>query len=486
MIGAILIIMVCAPAVAALAALATQQGRVAELVNLLAAMIVFACAVSLPFLVHGNRVFIGGYIGIEPLSAWVLLCTGIVYLLASIYAIGYMRMLDEAPRLPLFYMLFAAFALTMLAAPLMNNIGLYWIAIEMTTLVSTFLIGFEHAAEAIEAAWKYIMIVSAGITLALLGTIFLYWSGSLVLGPTYDMTWQVLQSIAPKLSQPVLLLAFLLMLIGYGTKVGLAPMHNWLPDAHSEGPAPVSVMLSGALLNTAMIGIVRFLAIADAAGIGPVCHLALVSLGILSLLVATLFIVRQNGVKRLMAYSSIEHMGVIALGFGFGGALGIAGSLYHMVNHALNKSLMFFGAGNAMRAFGTKEIGKIHEVTRYFPAQGMIWLAGAIAITGAPPFGLFLSEFTILRAGFATVSAWAAYAMLLLLIAIFIGFLNQFRRMYDEPPADEALAVPALSLWCTVPMAMALAPLLVLGIWWPASFWSFFHLVSLQLGVGGP
>ena len=373
----------------------------------------------------------------------------------------------------------------MLAAPLMNNIGLYWIAIELTTLVSTFLIGFEHAAEAIEAAWKYIMIVSAGISLALLGTIFLYWDGSLVLGPTYDMTWQVMQEAAPKLSQPVLLLAFLLMLIGYGTKVGLAPMHNWLPDAHSEGPAPVSVMLSGALLNTAMIGIARFLAIADSAGIGPICHIALVALGALSLLVATLFIIRQSGVKRLMAYSSIEHMGVIALGFGFGGMLGIAGSLYHMINHSLNKSLMFFGAGNAMRAYGTKDIGKIRVFAQYFPVGSMIWLAGAVAITGAPPFGLFLSEFTILRAGFGSISAWAAYAMAVLLIAIFIGFLNQFRRMYDEPALIETSAAGAIPVWCTVPMVLAIIPLLVFGLWWPASFWHYFRLVATQLGVGG-
>jgi hydrogenase-4 component F len=485
MIETVLLIMVLAPAIAALIALAIEHPRVVEMVNLLAALIVFTCVLSLPFIVHGSTVLLYGYIGIEPLSAWVLLCTGIVYLLASIYAVGYMRMLDEPDRLPRFYTLFAIFALTMLLAPLMNNIGLYWIAIELTTLVSTFLIGFEHAAEAIEAAWKYIMIVSAGISLALLGTIFLYWDGSLVLGPTYQMTWQALQSIAPKLSQPVLLLAFLLMLIGYGTKVGLAPMHNWLPDAHSEGPAPVSVMLSGALLNTAMIGIVRFLGIADAAGIGKICHTALIVLGALSLLVATLFIVRQDGVKRLMAYSSIEHMGVIALGFGFGGVLGIAGSLYHMVNHSLNKSLMFFGAGNTMRAYGTKEIGKIRSVATRFPVQALLWLAGAIAITGAPPFGLFLSEFTILRAGFKTVSVWAAYLMAALLIVIFIGFINQFRRMYDEPVTDDTPATHALSFWCTLPMALALAPLLVFGLWWPAAFWSYFRLIATQLGLGG-
>jgi hydrogenase-4 component F len=484
MVEVILAILLSAPLIAALTALLVTNSRAVEMVNLLASMITFICALSLPVMVAGHIVLVSGYVGIAPLSAWVLVCTGIVYLLASIYAIGYMRMLDEPERLPHFYTLFSIFALTMFLAPLMDNIGLYWIAIELTTLVSTFLVGFEREAEAIEAAWKYIMIVSAGISLALLGTIFLYWAGSMVLGPTYQMTWESLQTIAPKLSHPVLLMAFLLMLIGYGTKVGLAPMHNWLPDAHSEGPAPVSVMLSGALLNTAMIGIVRFLAIADAAGIGAICHVALIVLGAFSLLVATLFIVRQHGVKRLMAYSSIEHMGVVALGFGFGGTLGIAGSLYHMINHSLNKSLMFFGAGNAMRAYGTKDIEKIRSMTSRFPVQALIWLAGAVAITGAPPFGLFLSEFTILRAGFHSVSIWAAYAMAVLLIVIFIGFMNQFRRMYDEPAADVAPAVAALSLWCTVPMVFAVVPLLVFGLWWPTGFWSYFHVIANQLGVG--
>jgi hydrogenase-4 component F len=483
MIELALIGLVGAPLLAVIVMAAVPQPRLAEFVNLTASALSFLCAVALPLLVRQQSDFLFGYVSVEPLAAWVLLCTGIVYLLASIYAIGYMRMLDENERLPQFYILFALFALTMFSGPLMNNVGLYWIAIELTTLVSTFLVGFEHASEAIEAAWKYIIIVSAGISLALLGTILLYWAGSMVLGPTYDMTWGTLARIGPKLSKPVLLLGFLLMLIGYGTKVGLAPMHTWLPDAHSEGPAPVSVMLSGALLNTAMIGIVRFLAIADAAGIGRLCHIALVALGALSLLVASLFIVSQRGVKRLMAYSSIEHMGVIALGFGFGGALGVAGSLYHMINHSLNKSLMFFGAGNVMRSYGTKDIREIRRVADRFPVQGLIWLAGAVAITGAPPFGLFVSEFTILRAGFMTPSAWAAYIMLVLLIVIFIGFLNQFRKMYDLASKESQSTVSSLSYWCIVPMVLALAPLLILGVWWPSAFWDYFQLIGTRLGA---
>ena len=198
------------------------------------------------------------------------------------------------------------------------------------------------------------------------------------------------------------------MLIGYGTKVGLAPMHTWLPDAHSEGPTPVSALLSGALLNTAMIGIIRYLSVADAAASRAVAARARWSRSARSRCsIATLFIVRQDGIKRLMAYSSVEHMGVIALGFGFGGPLGIAGALYHMLNHSLNKSLMFFGAGSMMRSYGTKEHPGIRLVGRRFPVLGVLWLAGAVAITGAPPFGLFPSELTILRAGLQTLGAWA-------------------------------------------------------------------------------
>ncbi|MGA2730558.1 MAG: proton-conducting transporter membrane subunit, partial [Terracidiphilus sp.] len=316
----------------------------------------------------------------DGVSAWVILCTSIVYFLASIYAVGYMRLLNEDERLSGFFALFAGFGLSTLIGPLMNMVGVYWIAIELTTLVSTFLVAFERDAESMEAAWKYIMVVSAGISLALLRTILFYWGGSFVLKPTYKMTWGVLTDIAPRMNPALIMLAFLLVLVGYGTKVGLAPMHSWLPDAHSESPAPVSAMLSGSLLNTAMIGIVRFLGVAMAANLGLLPQLALVAFGVLSLFLGALFIVRQQGVKRLMVYSSIEHMGIVALGFGFGGVPGVAGALYHMLNHSLNKSLMFFGAGNMMRAYGTKEIAPIQGVGRRFPTEGALWLAGAIAI----------------------------------------------------------------------------------------------------------
>lgn len=480
--------MLIAPAAAAVGCLLVRTPGAAEKFNLAASIVVFVTAIPLTILsASGPYHYWSDYIVLDMPGAWVALCTAIVYLLASIYAVGYMRLLsEEGEKLWSFYALFSGFALTVLLSTIMNNAGLYWIAIELTTLVSTFLVGFERAAESIEAAWKYIVIVSAGISLALLGTVLFYWSGSFVLGPIYDMTWNNLQLAAARMNSPLVGLAYMLVLIGYGTKVGLAPMHSWLPDAHSESPAPVSAMLSGALLNGAMLGIVRYLTICDAAGIGHIARTVIVALGVLSLFVGALFIVRQDGIKRLMAYSSVEHMGVVALGFGFGGPFGVAGALYHMLNHSLNKSLMFFGAGNVMRSFGTKDIREIRGVWARFPVQGSLWLAGAAAITGAPPFGLFLSELVILRAGLERDFDWAVYAMILLLMIIFVGFLNHFRKMYFDPEPQSQTRLLPISRWCVAPMWFALAPLLLFGIWWPNALWDHFMNIGRVLTVAHP
>jgi hydrogenase-4 component F len=481
--GTLALAVALAPAAAIGLILLTRRPRVAEALNLIASAVSLAAVLGI-LLVHigGSITFWSGYIVVDGFGIWTILCAAIVYCLSSIYAIGYMRLLGEQERLPGFYAMFAGFALTTLIGPMMNNAGLYWIAIELTTLISTFLVAFEREASSIEAAWKYIIVVSAGISLALLGTVLFYWSGTFVLGPTYDMTWRTLLEVAPRLNPSLVSLAFLLVLIGYGTKVGLAPMHTWLPDAHSEGPAPVSALLSGALLNTAMVGVVRYLAVADAAGISELARGTLLALGAFSLLVAALFIVRQKGVKRLMAYSSVEHMGVIALGFGFGGPLGVAGALYHMLNHSLNKSAMFFGAGAVMRAYKTKRIPGIRYVLRHFPVLGSLWLAGAVAITGAPPFALFLSELTIVRAGLAASKTAVVALIAVLLIVIFIGFLNQFRIMYFEDGESSAPDAGVVTVWMIAPMGLAILPLLVMGLWWPQSFWNYFQIVGQSLG----
>jgi hydrogenase-4 component F len=481
----LLILLFAAPVAAIVLSLALRRSRVAEYATVAAATV--DLLVSGPLLLRalqGDAVFAHAYIRVDTLAAWVIVCISIVYILSSIYAVGYMRLLNEEPRLPVFYALFSGFAVTMLAACVMNNVGVFWIAIELTTLISTFLVGFEREAESTEAAWKYIVVVSGGISLALLGTVFFYWGGTFVLGPTYAMTWAALHGSASAVYPPLLLVSFLLVLVGYGTKAGLAPMHTWLPDAHSESPAPVSAMLSGALLNTSMLGVARFLGVVNGTSVAQFAHSAVVALGIFSFVIATLFIVRQTGIKRLMAYSSVEHIGVIALGLGFGGILGVAGSLYHMLNHSLNKSLMFFGSGNAMRAYGTKEISGIRRVLRVFPVSGTLWLLGAVGIAGAPPFALFLSEFTILRGGIGGRYRWAALIFVLFLIVVFIGFLSHFRAMYfDEAPEQEVQPLP-WTIWRTLPMWLAFVPLVVLGLWWPHGLWSVFTQISSELTGG--
>ncbi len=455
-----------------------------ELINLIVAIGCFAASLYIViFAPYANETLLKHYILISPIGNWVTLCIGIVYLLSSIYAVGYMRLMEVDPKkLSYFYSLFSGFALTMFIAPFMNNPGLYWVAIDLTTIVSAFLIGFEKEAESIEASWKYLIIVSAGLSLGLLGIVLFYWGGTFHLGAVYSMTWANLHSISKTVPTVLLLSSFLLVLVGFGTKAGLAPMHTWLPDAHSEGPAPVSAMLSGALLNIAMLGIVRFLGILKGTKSFELGHLSLIVLGLFSLFVAALFIVRQDGIKRLMAYSSIEHIGIITISFGFGGVLGIAGGMYQMLNHSLTKSLMFFGSGSMMRHYGSKRIQDIKRILSFFPTIGLIWLLGAIAITGAPPFGLFLSEFTILRSGFKGNNSWASWIMGILLISIFISFLNHFRSMYFGEPMQQELAIDKpLSKWLTVPMWLSFIPIVILGFWWPHALWNFFIMAGKNI-----
>jgi hydrogenase-4 component F len=480
MIVTMLAAILAAPAVVMALALA-RQPRWSEYANLAASGCSLAGAVGL-VIAASRPAWTGlhGYLIVDRLGAWVLLCVAAVYAVSSVYAVGYMRLMGRPARLPGFYALFAGFALSMFLACLMNNAGLYWIAIELTTLVSTFLVGFEPGAESTEAAWKYLIIVSAGISLALLGTVLYYWAGTFVLGPRYRPTWALLTSAAPRMDPRLLLLAFLLVLVGYGAKAGLAPMHTWLPDAHSEAPAPVSAMLSGALLNTALLGIVRFLGVMQGTADAAVARGALIVFGIFSFLVAALFITRQRGVKRLMAYSSVEHIGIMALGFGFGGLWGVVGALYHMLNHALNKSLMFFGAGSTMRAYGGHDMRRIARVLDHFPVSGALWLAGAVAICGAPPFGLFLSEFTIFRAGLAARQGWAVGIALVLLIVVFAAFLGHFRRMYFGRSGASYSPQPN-GAWRSGAMWLAFLPVVLLGLWWPAPLWADFAQIARSL-----
>ncbi|MCX9014096.1 MAG: hydrogenase 4 subunit F, partial [Candidatus Methanoperedens sp.] len=342
----------------------------------------------------------------DAFSAFIVLIVSIVGFVSSLYSIGYMGhefdhgIIDDK-KLRLYYSLFHVFMFTMLLVGVTNNLGL-WIAIEMTTLVSALLMILYSRKSSVEAAWKYVIISTVGITFALFGTILTYYAAVNILGETGDaLNWTSLISVANQFDPTIMKLAFIFILIGYGTKAGLAPMHTWLPDAYSESPTPVGALLSGTLVNCAMYGIIRFYSIATKSTGPEFTSNLMIIFGLLSLGIAVPFIILQEDYKRLLAYSSVEHMGIIAIGIGFGGVFGIFGAILHMFNHAMTKSLMFFGAGNILLKYDTKEIFNVSGIVKTMPVTGAMFVVGTLALTGSPPFSIFISEFTILAAGFS-------------------------------------------------------------------------------------
>lgn len=411
----------------------------------------------------------------DALSAFVVLIVTVVGFAASLYSAGYMghefkNGSIDLKRLRMYYALFHIFMFTMLLVGVTNNLGL-WVAIEMTTLVSALLMILYSRKSSVEAAWKYIIICTVGITFALFGTILTYYAAVNVLGETGNaLNWTSLTAEAYRFDPTIMKLAFIFILIGYGTKAGLAPMHTWLPDAHSEAPTPVSALLSGVLLNCAMYGIIRFYAIATKSAGMDFSSSLLIIFGLLSLGIAVPFIILQEDYKRLLAYSSVEHMGIIALGVGFGGTFGVFGAMLHMFNHAMTKSLLFFGAGNIMLKHGTKEIFNVSGVSKSMPFTGAMFVLGALAITGSPPFSIFISEFTILAAGFSQGYFISGALFLLFIIMIFAGFFNNVSRMVFGTPKNniEAGEVSRLTI---LAMAILLVFVLVLGVYIPRSFY---------------
>jgi hydrogenase-4 component F len=339
------------------------------------------------------------------------------------------------------------------------------------TLASCVLVGLEAKALSLEAAWKYIIISSFGVTIGVAGTVFLYYAASGLAGSATDhLTWQFLHAHAQGLGGQSLRLAFLLAVVGYGTKVGLAPMHTWLPDAHSEAPSPASAMLSAALLNTGMYAIVRFQAIAGVRlGSAYAGHVLLV-FGFLSTVVGTLFIVLRGNYKRLFAYSSIEHMGIIAVALGFGGVLGLYGALLHTLSHAIGKAVLFLTSGDVLLRYRTRLVDEVHGLIGALPFSGIALVLGSLAVAGSPPFGLFLSELTIVRAGFRSSPA-LALALLVLLAAAFVALMRATAGMtFGEGPGPvpgRPYREHSARALAAAPLAAGLAGLLVLGVWIP-------------------
>ncbi|MEK6704808.1 MAG: proton-conducting transporter membrane subunit [Bdellovibrionota bacterium] len=369
------------------------------------------------------------------------------------------------------------FLSTMTLVTLSHSFDLLWVAVEATTLASAPLIYFHRHRNkhSLEATWKYLMICSVGIALALLGTFFLSIAAAGTGGGARDGTGMALSNLlqnASSLNADWLKAAFLFLVAGYGTKVGLAPMHTWLPDAHSESPSMVSALLSGALLNCSFLAILRGYQVCVAAGQGAFAQEVLIAFGLMSMGVAAVFIIRQSDYKRLLAYSSVEHMGILSLSVGIGGKA-MFGGMLHAINHSMTKGMLFLVSGNILAAYGTKHVKLISGMFKVLPASGVLWIAGLLAITGSPPFGSFISEFIILKEALDTGHIWIALCYLIFLVVIFIGMATVMLKMVQgathDPQTDNNLptTVQVESLWSIIPPAVMAIAVLLLGIHLP-------------------
>ena len=383
----------------------------------------------------------GRYLRADGLTSFFLISLGLIFALVLVYSSGYLRHVPEGrfSSLRWFYALVFLFLFTMVAVYLSANLGMMWIFVEATTLASALLVGFYNTEGAVEAGWKYLIVCTVGIAFALFGTIALYLAA--VKGgvsPQSALDWGTLMAAAPGLvgGRELLKLAFVFVAVGYGTKVGFVPMHSWLPDAHAEAPSPISALLSAVLLNCAMYALLRFDAITSRAIGSGFSHTLLLIFGGVSLAVASLLMIVQRDLKRLLAYSSIEHMGIVAIGIGLGGALGLYGALLHTFNHSLAKTLLFFTAGNIRENFGTLRMERIRGMARSLPWTGGALVVGGLAVTGMPPFGLFVSELVILTAAFSTAHYFIAVLMLAAISVVFGALLHHFQHMLMGKPED--------------------------------------------------
>lgn len=454
----------------------TKSRKQVETISILGSVITLILGLSLVLDVYRNGVIVTWQDALfaDAFSAYIVLIVSIISFVSSIYSIGYMgheidHNVIDLRKLKIYYVLFHFFVFTMLLVGVTNNLGL-WIAIEMTTLVSALLIIFYSNKASVEAAWKYVIISTVGITFALFGTILTYYAAVKILGETGNaLNWTSLIAVAGQFDPMIMKLAFIFILIGYGTKAGLAPMHTWLPDAYSESPTPVGALLSGTLVNCAMYGIIRFYSIATKSTGPEFTSNLLIIFGLLSLGIAVPFIILQEDYKRLLAYSSVEHMGIIALGIGFGGVYGIFGAILHMFNHAMTKSLMFFSVGNVLLKYGTKEIDKVSGIVKTMPVTGAILLIGGLAITGSPPFSIFISEFTILSAGFLQGHIIASVLFLLFIIMIFAGFFYNLTKMTFGIPKP-GIIPGEVSRWTLGAMMILVVFVIILGVYIPHDF----------------
>lgn len=439
-------------------------GAVAMLTMVLAARV----------LANGSVTTLDGFLRADALSALVLAATALVALVSALYGVGFLRREEEAGRVNRgqvrrFYALTPVFVGAMLLVPLADNLGVMWVAIESATLASVLLVTLYNHKTSFEAGWKYIIIGSVGISLALFGTVFTYSAAAAVLGDESHngLNWSVLLGVAERLDPQAMRLGFVLAVLGYGTKAGLAPMHTWKPDAYAEAPLPTATLLAAGFINCALYAIMRFDALAVKC-LGPEFTGGLLTaFGIASVLVAAPFVLVQRNFRRLLAYSSIDHAGIMVAGLGFGGKLGALGAALHLLFHAVAKPLLFFCAGEVQQQFQTVYLRKVRGVLRVSLPAGGLFLLGTLAVTGTPPFSLFQSEFLILSAGLGGQRFLPSVLLTAGVVTIFAGFLRHMTRMNLGTPT-EAIAPAAMCPWKTGAMLVVAGIVLVLAVWLPA------------------
>jgi len=484
-----LLIMLALPAAAAAAGAAIGDRPASGWLSVAGAAASFACALVVVFAddaVRGRHA-LGSAFFVDGLSGVFLIAVAFVYGVVAIYSVGYLLPGIGHVRLRRWYWpLLNLFGLALLATPVMANLGVLWVAVELTTVVSALLVTAEGSDESLEAGWKYIVIGSAGLAVGLLGIVVIYAAGVPSLGDRYTPTYTTLAHAAPHLNGTLVRAGFAFVLVGFGTKMGLVPMHAWLPDAHSEGPSPISAMLSGALLAAALYAVLRLGAVTQLA-VGPTyVHVLLLVFGGLSLLLAAFFTLRQANYKRLLAYSSIEHMGIVSLGIGIGGPIAAYGAFFHVIVHAAGKTLAFFGAGGLLSRYETRDADGVRGVIRAAPFTGVMVLLGALAITGIPPFGIFRSELLIVTGGFSHSKYALAGLLVVFANVAFVGVYQVFHRMVispgETPAADRTRLGRREQPLMAAAMLISLAVVLVLGLWIPSPLNRLLHAAASVIG----
>jgi hydrogenase-4 component F len=487
-----LLALVLVPAAAGLAAFALRSDPIRRALLLLTA-ITHAGMVALCWVAGGGGRAAGGWLQLDAVGLVFLAITSGLFLVSAFYAIGYLEREGVGPRRDfeegalfadaperVFVGCLLFFLAAMSLVVVSHHMGLLWVAIEATTLASAPLIYFHRHHRSLEAVWKYLLLCSVGIALALLGTFFLAVSAASPGQAQVPMVLGDLMGAGPNLNPVWLRAALIFLLVGYGTKMGLAPLHAWLPDAHSEAPSLVSALMSGALLNCAFLGILRACQISSAAGDGRFVARPLVIFGLLSMTFAAGLILGQADFKRMLAYSSVEHMGILALAVGLGG-VGRYGGMLHAVNHSLTKGGLFLVAGNVLAAYRTKSAHEVRGLLGTLPWSGLLWVAGFFAITGSPPFGTFLSELLILKAALDEGRTVVAVLYLGLLTTIFIGMATIVLRMAQSGGAPSERRSEPLS--AVLPPLLLIAGVAALGIYVPPALSAVLEQASRALAV---